>query len=222
MTKRWTDSDLRFIKDNAGKMSVQALADTLSARIDELERKMERLGLTGAASTPAARKASTMKELSRHTENARKDFDRGIGALQKKRFEEAEKNLLDLIQKYPDEKELVDRARVYLAVCERQKKAARPALIEPEEFYYAAVIEKNRGNVSEAIEHLKRAAKKNGGGRVDFLLACCYAQSGDPITALEHLKMAIEEDQRHRILARHDRDFDPVRDSPEFQELLAS
>ena len=222
MTKRWTDSDLRFIKDNAGKMSVQALADTLSARIDELERKMERLGLTGAASTPAARKASTMKELSRHTENARRDFDRGIGALQKKRFEEAEKNLLDLIQKYPDEKELVDRARVYLAVCERRKKAARPALIEPEEFYYAAVIEKNRGNVSEAIEHLKRAAKKNGGGRVDFLLACCYAQSGDPITALEHLKMAIEEDQRHRILARHDRDFDPVRDSPEFQELLAS
>jgi len=31
-----------------------------------------------------------------------------------------------------------------------------------------------------------------------------------------------EEDQRHRILARHDRDFDPVRDSPEFQDLLAS
>jgi|SRR6476659_585838 len=222
MTKRWTDSDLRFIKDNAGKMSVQALADALSARIDELEKKMEKLGLTGAAATPAAKKAQTMKELSRHTENARKDFDRGIGALQKKRFEEAEKNLLDRSQKYPDEKELVDRARVYLAVCERQKRAARPALIEPEDFYYAAVIEKNRGNVSEAIEHLKRAAKKNGGGRVDFLLACCYAQNGETGTALEHLKMAIVEDQRHRILARHDRDFDPVRDSPEFQELLAS
>src|SRR5262249_643763 len=28
------------------------------------------------------------------------------------------------------------------------------------------------------IEHLKHAAKKNGGGRVDFLLACCYAQNG--------------------------------------------
>ena len=103
MTKRWTESDLRFIKDNAEKMSVQGLAVALSSRIDELEKKMEKLGLTGAASTPAAKKALTMKELSRHTENARKDFDRGIGALQKKRFEEAEKNLLDLIQKYPDE-----------------------------------------------------------------------------------------------------------------------
>jgi tetratricopeptide (TPR) repeat protein len=222
MTKRWTESDLRFIKDNAEKMSVQGLADALDSRIDELERKMEKLGLTGAAGTPAAKKALTLKELSRHTENARKDFDRGIGALQKKRFDEAERNLLDLIQKYPDEKELVDRARVYLAVCERQKKSARPTLVEPEDLYYAAVLEKNRGNVSEAIEHLKHAAKKNGGGRVDFLLACCYAQSGDPGTALEHLKKAIEEDQRHRILARHDRDFDPVRDSPEFQDLLAS
>src|SRR6476661_4794604 len=194
MTKRWTDSDLRFIKDNAGKMSVQALADALSARIDELEKKMEKLGLTGAAATPAAKKALTLKELSRHTENARKDFDRGIGALQKKRFDEAEKNLLDLILKYPDEKELVDRARVYLAVCERQKKAARPTLVEPEDLYYAAVLEKNRGNVSEAIEHLKRAAKKNGGGRVDFLLACCYAQTGESVVSIQHLKKAIEED----------------------------
>ena len=222
MTKRWTDSDLRFIKDNAEKMSVQGLADALSSRIDELEKKMEKLGLTGPTETPAARKPSTMKELSRHTENARKEFDRGVGALQKKRFDEAEKNLQDLILKYPDEKELVDRARVYLAVCERQRKGARPAPIEPEDFYYAAVLEKNRGNVPEAIEHLKHAVKKNGGGRVDFLLACCYAQSGDPGTALEHLRKAIDEDQRHRILARHDRDFDPVRDSPEFQELLAS
>ncbi|HXM76715.1 MAG TPA: tetratricopeptide repeat protein [Thermoanaerobaculia bacterium] len=222
MAKRWTESELRFLKDNVQKMSVQALADVLSVRIDELERKMEKLGLLGGTEAPAAKKAQTLKELSRHTENARKDFDRGVAALQKKKFEEAERNFTDLIQKYPDEKELVDRSRVYLSICERYQKAAHPAMTEPEEFYYAAVVEKNRGNVSEAIEHLKRAAKKNGGGRVDFLLACCYAQTGDSEVSLLHLKKAIEEDQRHRILARHDRDFDPLRETPEFQELLAS
>ncbi len=222
MSKRWTDSELRFIKDNAQKMSVQSLADSLSVRIDELEKRMEKLGLAGAAGTPAAKKALTMKELSRHTENARKDFDRGVAALQKKKFEEAERNFVDLIQKYPEEKELVDRARVYRAVCERQKKSGNPALVDPEDFYYAAILEKNRGNVSEAIEHLKRAARKNGGGRVDFLLACCYAQIGDSVSSLEHLRRAIEGDQRHRVLARHDRDFDPVRGSAEFQDLLAS
>jgi tetratricopeptide (TPR) repeat protein len=222
MTKRWTDTDTQFLKDNAGKMSVQGLADTLSARIDEVEKKMEKLGLMGAPAAPAAKMPSTLKELSRNTENAKKDFDRGMTALQKRKFDEAERNFLDLIQKYAGEKELVDRARVYLAICERQKKAAGPALVEPEDFYYAALLEKNRGNVPEAIEHLKQAARKNGGGRVDFLLACCYALNGEAETAVEHLRRAIEEDQRHRVLARHDKDFDPVRHSPEFQELLAS
>ncbi|HKF43171.1 MAG TPA: tetratricopeptide repeat protein [Thermoanaerobaculia bacterium] len=221
MTKRWTDADTQFLRDNAGKMSVQSLADTLAARIDEVEKKMEKLGLTGAAA-PTAKAPLTLKELSRNTENARKDFDRGMAALQKRKFDEAERNFLDLIQKYGGERELVDRARVYLAVCERQKKSAGPALSEPEDFYYAALLEKNRGNVSEAIEHLKNAAKKNGGGRVDFLLACCYALNGEAGTAVEHLRRAIEEDQRHRVLARHDKDFDPVRDSPEFQDLLSA
>ncbi len=222
MAKRWTEADLRFLKDNAGKMSVQGIADALSVRIDELEKKIEKLGQAPSAS-PAIRKPLTLKELSRHTENAKKDFDRGVAALQKKKFEEAERNFIDLIQKYPDERELVDRARVYLAVCERQKKAIRPVPVEPDDLYYAAVLAKNRGDVPEAIEHLKNAvAHKNGGGRVDFLLACCYAQSGQADTALEHLRKAIEEDQRHRVLARHDRDFDTLRDTPEFRELLAS
>lgn len=221
MAKRWTEAELRFIKDNAGKMSVQALADALSVRIDDLEKKLEKLGRS-EPDAPAARKAQTLKELSKHTENARKDFDRGVAALQRKRLEEAVRNFVDLIQKYPDEKELVDRSRVYLAICERQKRASEPALTEPEDFYYAAVLEKNRGNVVEAIEHLKHAARKNGGGRVDFLLACCYAQTGESQIALDYLRKAIEEDQRNRILARHDRDFDTVRDTPGFQELLAS
>jgi tetratricopeptide (TPR) repeat protein len=145
-----------------------------------------------------------------------------VVALQKRKLEEAERNFLDLIQKYPAERELVDRSRVYLSVIERQKRDARPALTEPEDCYYAAVLEKNRGNVAEAIEHLKRAARKNGHGRVDFLLACCYAQNGEADAALLFLKKAIEEDQSNRILARHDRDFDPLRETPGFQELLAS
>jgi len=223
MPKRWTEAELRFLTDNAGKMSVQALADVLSVRIDETERKMKALGLgVGASENSSAKKAQTLKELSKHTENARKDYDRGVSALQKKKLDEAERNFTDLIQKYPEERELVDRARVYLSVIERQKREAGPTLTEPEDFYYAAVLEKNRGNVAEAIEHLKRAAKKNGHGRVDFLLACCYAQSGETDTALAHLKRAIEEDKSNRVLARHDSDFDLLRETPAFQELLAS
>lgn len=222
MAKRWSEAELRFLTDNAEKMSQQAIAEALAVRIDELEKKMEKLGLRRFEPDPTAKKAKTVRELSKHAQAARKDYDRGVAALQKKKVDDAERHFLDLVQKYPEEKELVDRARVYLAVCERQKRAAAPAITEPEDFYYAAVLEKNRGNVDEAIEHLKRAAKKNGGGKVDFLLACCYAQQGELGSTVEHLRRAIEEDQRNRFLARHDRDFDGVRSAPEFQELLAS
>ena len=223
MAKRWTEAELRFIRDNAGKMSVQALADVLSVRIDELEKKIKGMMPSGAGTdAPGAKKAQTFRELSKHTENARKDYDRGVAALQKRKLDEAERLFVGLIQKYPEERELVDRARVYLSVVERRKLDARPAATEPEDLYYVAVLAKNRGNVAEAIEHLKRAARKNGQGRVDFLLACCYAQNGQTDTALEHLRKAIEEDQSNRILARHDRDFDPVRETPGFLELLAS
>jgi tetratricopeptide (TPR) repeat protein len=222
MAKRWTEAELRFLRDNAAKMSPQAIADALSVRIDELEKKLEKLGGIAANSTDTPRRAQTLKELSRHTENARREYDRGVAALQRRKIDEAEKHFSELTQKYPEERELVDRARVYLAVCARQKSAVAESLSEPEDFYYAAVLEKNNGNVNEAIEHLKRAARKNGGGKVDFLLACCYAQRGESDSALEFLRRAIGEDQRNRILARHDRDFDPVRDTPEFQELLAS
>ena len=221
MAKRWSEAELRFLRDNESKMSVQALADALSVRVEEIEKKLGKAA-TAAGAGEEPKKPLTLKELSRHTENARKEYDRGVAALQRRKLDEAEKHFADLIQKYPEEKELVDRARVYLAVCQRQRLAARSTLSEPEDFYYAAVLEKNRGNVEEAIEHLKRAARKNGGGKVDFLLACCYAQRGEPGSALEYLRRAIGEDQRNRILARHARDFDPVRDSPEFQELLAS
>ena len=42
MTKRWSETDLRFLRDNAGKMDIQSLADRLEARVEEVEAKIER------------------------------------------------------------------------------------------------------------------------------------------------------------------------------------
>ena len=85
MAKRWSEAELRFLRDNAQKMSLQAIAEALSVRMDDLEKKMEKLGFNGRPETqPAAKKPQTVKELSRHTEAARKDYDRGVAALQKK------------------------------------------------------------------------------------------------------------------------------------------
>ena len=111
---------------------------------------------------------------------------------------------------------------MYLTVCERQRRDPRPALSEPEDFYYAAVLEKNRGNVAEAIAHLNQArARTAAAGSTSCWRAATRSRASSRRRST-HLQKAIEEDQRHRVLARHDRDFDPVRETPEFQKLLAS
>ncbi len=51
--------------------------------------------------------------------------------------------------------------------------------------------------------------------------ACCESLAGETAAAIEHLRRAIEMWDGGREMARHDSDFDPVRDEPAFQALLA-
>ncbi len=222
MTKRWSESDLRFLRDNADKMDIQSLADRLAARVDEVESKIQKLGLRPAE--PAGGKPpASFREMFKHSEAARKEYGKGTTALQKKKFEEAEKHFRALLDGFGDEKELADRARLYLAVCQRRTKGApRAAADAGDDGYYAALVEKNRKNYQSAIDQLRKSSPKNGDGRVPYLMACCFAQLNDTENALEALERAIAEDEGSRALARRDPDFEPVRQSPEFQKLTAA
>jgi hypothetical protein len=53
-----------------------------------------------------------------------------------------------------------------------------------------------------------------------YNLACAESGVGRKAEALEHLRRAIERNERFRELARSDTDFDPIRDEPEFAELV--
>jgi hypothetical protein len=51
-------------------------------------------------------------------------------------------------------------------------------------------------------------------------LACSESLAGRTSEALEHLGRAIEMWDGFRGFAREDSDFDPIRDEPDFQELV--
>jgi hypothetical protein len=51
--------------------------------------------------------------------------------------------------------------------------------------------------------------------------ACCESLAGETDASIEHLRRAIEMWDGGREMARHDSDFDRVRDEPAFQALLA-
>lgn len=222
MTKRWSETDLRFLRDNADKMDVQSLAGRLDARIDEVEARIEKLGLRPADAAANGKRPASFREMFKHSEAARKEYEKGTVALQKKKYEEAEKHFRALLEGFGDERELADRARLYLAVCQRQTKAAARPAGDAEDVYYAALVEKNRKNYPGAIEQLRKSSRRNGDGKVPYLLACCYAQMNDADNALEALEQAIAEDEGSRALARRDPDFEPLRSSAGFQKLTAA
>ena len=78
------------------------------------------------------------------------------------------------------------------------------------------------GDYEAAIEKARPIAEAHPQyGAVLYNLACCEALAGRSEDAMEHLRTAIEQSPRLRELAREDSDLDPIRDEPEFRELVA-
>ena len=55
-----------------------------------------------------------------------------------------------------------------------------------------------------------------------YNLACCEALSGRTADAIEHLRQALERQERLRELAKDDSDLDPIRDEPAFRKLVGA
>jgi tetratricopeptide (TPR) repeat protein len=80
-----------------------------------------------------------------------------------------------------------------------------------------------KGDHAKAVEILRSVVDEHpDAGIVLYNLACAEVLAGEPETALEHLRRAIELEERFRESARTDEDFDAVRDRAEFRELLQS
>ena len=80
----------------------------------------------------------------------------------------------------------------------------------------------NAGNYAEAAEQGRQLLGEHNQYAVLFYnVACCESLTGQTELALEHLKQAIELSEDFRTAAREDSDLDPIREQPEFKELLA-
>jgi hypothetical protein len=53
-----------------------------------------------------------------------------------------------------------------------------------------------------------------------YNVACCESLAGRTTDAVDHLRRAINMSERFRPYAKDDSDFDPIRDEPEFKELI--
>ena len=122
------------------------------------------------------------------------------------------------IEKHGTEKELVDRAQMYLALCENREKKDSISLKTFEDYYEYAVYKLNQGNHSEAIELLEKAkTQKPKEGKVSYLMALTYCQMEDTQNCLEHLKDAIHKDKFFGILAQNESGLEPLWEDKKFK-----
>ena len=144
-------------------------------------------------------------------------------SLQRHDYGQAASGFRLLLDSHPSEGVLLDRARVYLGLAERElaKRPAEPRTVE--ERLTAATAALNNGD-HDTAEGLARAvlAQDPMQDLALYLLAAVEARRGLVDAALSYLGQAIAISPEARAQARFDPDFEALRDNDSFRELTES
>lgn len=149
-------------------------------------------------------------------------YERGVQALQKHDFSGAASYFRTVLERYPEERELLERARLYLRVCERETSRQPTAAPKtPEERVYAATVALNSGDHSGALDHLQRALGEDPeSDHAHYIMAVALGMRNRSDEAIEHLQQAIALNPENRGLAKQDPDLDAIRDHDRFLDAL--
>ncbi|MBZ5523882.1 MAG: hypothetical protein LAP21_16730 [Acidobacteriia bacterium] len=147
------------------------------------------------------------------------NYESGLKAMQEHKFEKAKPLLEKIVANGP--KELADRARMHLNICNQQLASASTTFKSQDEHFDYAVSLMNVGQYDQARVHMDKILKQNP--RADFAmygLAVLDCLTGQVEGSLKHLREAIRLNPQNRFQARNDSDFQNMADDPRFTELL--
>ncbi len=148
-------------------------------------------------------------------------YEQALQALQQRDYGRAAELLRSVLDRYPEEKELHDRIRVYLNVCERQAVPPDRTPKTVEERVYAATLSTNAGEYDRSLAELQRlVAEVPDNDHVHYMLAVVHTLRGEMAAAIPHLQRAVELNGDNRFLAFQDADLEVLRQDPRFQGAL--
>lgn len=207
MAKRWKPADLTYLKRYAKKRRLSELAERFKTDSETVEAKLTELGLAAHDMVVAPNLADDPNV---------KLFERAVKATYQKKWREAAK-MLEQIRKETDLPSLGQSARRFLAVCDENLSTESG----PDDPYLEAVFLRNRGELDEAIQICTRGGRSAKDERFAYLAAAIHSLQGDGEKAAELLARAIEMNDRNRVMAAHDEDFDSLRSDPDHSSLFA-
>jgi tetratricopeptide (TPR) repeat protein len=148
-------------------------------------------------------------------------YENGLEALQHHEYERAANLFNSVLRQYPEEKELHERVRLYLNICQRQVSSRESAPQTIDERLYAATLAINGGHYDQALVHLRLVRDEDpDNDHALYMLAVAHAQRGEPAEAIAHLERAIALNPENRALAKQDPDLEPLRHDEAFRSAL--
>jgi tetratricopeptide (TPR) repeat protein len=154
-------------------------------------------------------------------QKALSSFSKAMEYFHKGNFDKAKQHLEDFIKTHGEEKEILDRAKLYLDIVKarEQKEDIPPKTFE--DCYQYGIFRLNQGRYEEAIELFQKANKKKPKqGKIHYALADAYCLMGQKDKCLLNLKEAIKLDEFYGILAQNETDFDPFKEDEEFKSII--
>jgi len=147
-------------------------------------------------------------------------FDRGVKAMFKGDAAKAKELFVKLSESHPEERELMDRVRSYIAACE-EKLAPQRRPKTAEDYATAGVLALGEEDLAQGVKYLTKATElEPANAHFHYCLAAAHAAMGEAPQSAKHLKQAISGDPSTRVHARTDEDFASVRNSEEVAPLL--
>ena len=148
-------------------------------------------------------------------------YERGLEALQRHDYQGAASLFESVLRQYPEEKELHERVRLYLNICQRQAAPRESSPQTVDERLYAATLAINGGHYDQAIAHLRLVRDEDpDNDHALYMLAVAHAQRDEHAEAVAHLERAIALNPENRALARTDPDLEPLKDDEAFRAAL--
>lgn len=147
------------------------------------------------------------------------NYEAALKAMQEHKFDRA-KGFLDKVLTGPS-RELADRARTHLSICNQQLSRTATSFKTLGEHYDYAVSLVNSGGYDEARSHMEKILKQNP--KADFAfygIALLDCLTNRPEDCVRNLSEAIRLNVANRFQARNDPDFKNMADDPRFTELL--
>ena len=200
------------------------MAKKVTQKVKQSSSKMKKTSAS-RSSSPAKKAAEVkappkpvVKPDPRFTQ-AVQNYEAGLTSMQSHKFDKAKAFLTKVLE--GPSKELADRARMHLNICNQQLARSSATFKTPEEHYDYAVSLMNNGDYDGARGHMEKLLKQHP--KADYAvygLAVLDGLQNRIEDCLRNLQQAIKLNPANRYQARNDSDFAQMADDPRFTELL--